>query len=41
MDGQTEFQQQYRALHYMQSRGKNPKYAFCGDSNFENTYKFF
>jgi len=22
-DGRTEFQQQYRALHYMQSHGKN------------------
>jgi len=25
MDGQTELRQQYRALHYMQSHGKNGK----------------
>ena len=30
-DGQTEFRQQYRALHYMQSHGKNGRLPVYGD----------
>ena len=34
-DGQTEFRQQYRALHYMQSHGKNGRLDQYGAGPFE------
>ena len=34
-DGHTEFRQQYRALHYMQSHGKNSRLDQYGAEPFE------
>ena len=33
-DRRTEFRQQYRALHYMQSHGKNGRLGQCGPDRF-------
>ena len=34
-DGQTELRQRYRALHYMQSHGKNSKMAASRDFQYK------